>query len=494
MAEPLDELLVALGFDYDSEEIDQFKKDIKGATKFLKQLATFAAAGAAAMTALVVVTTEATDEQGKFAQSIGETITMLDALQHANVLSGGSAQGLSNALGSLAVKAAEAARGVGAGVEIFGILGLQAQDANGEIKQSSDLLIEVATRMQGLSKQQQIDLAEKLGVSDALLLLQQGPDAIRAMVKEAEELGTATEEDARIAAEFQDNLTRLMRVVAQISRVLTRQFAPILMEIQNLFIDWWKANRQLIDQDLPIWIERLVFALKLLALATIFYMGLRFVQFILGFTRAVRVATLATLAWNAAVAALPIIIAGIAAAFILLANDAKTFFEGGDSFIGDMLEKYPEWADQIHMIAAAFASLSDGLSFIADLTSLVFEGWKGIADVISNLSLEGFKEFANSLPGFIGDLAGFGDGEDTSSEGFFSRLNPFGGESPSVPGTAPLGVSGNTQSTTNTTTRSISVDKIDIVVPTTGDPVAGARAVDRELQQTFEELDSTVAL
>jgi hypothetical protein len=122
----LDELLVELGFDYDPEEMKDFKEDIEKSVKLLKGLATAAVAGAAAITGLTVASTRASDEQGKLAEEIGDTVEMISALQFAQKRAGGTTEEMTSSLRDFSIRAAEAARGTGSALEAFGMLGISA--------------------------------------------------------------------------------------------------------------------------------------------------------------------------------------------------------------------------------------------------------------------------------------------------------------------------------------------------------------------------------
>lgn len=456
----IDELLVGLGFEYDPKEMKQFKEDVSKTTGVIKNLARVAVAGAAAITGLTIASTRASDEQGKLADEIGDTVENIDALQFALERSGGSADGMTSSLRSLSIRAAEAARGVGSGVEAFGLLGISATDSNGNLKKTSDLMLEVSQRFQGLSKSQQIDMADKLGLSDSIRLLQQGPAAIRELTNEAMALGVTTAEDAEAAAEFQDSMTNLWRIIKQVSRTLARQFVPIIKELTDSFIDWWKTNRALIEQNLPDWIDKATMALKLLLIATGAWLAMRLVSHIMTLITLFKGLSVAALAANAAALLLPALIAAGVAALALLAEDAKKFFEGGDSFIGDMIDKFPQWADEIRVVAALFATL-------ADLVGMIWDGLVGIVDLTKNFSLEGLKEFGANLPGFLGDVTGLYNVDGT--------------------GTIPeLG-----QSISNTA--STVVDKIDIVIQGGADTAENiANAVFGVFQQTSQDLNTAV--
>lgn len=43
---------------------------------------------------------------------------------------------------------------------------------------------------------------------------------------------------------------------------------------------------------------------------------------------------------------------------------------------------------------------------MADLTTMIFDGWSKIIDLFGGLSLEGLKDFGKNLPGFVGDITG----------------------------------------------------------------------------------------
>lgn len=427
----LDELLVGLGFDYDSKEMTQFKKDIETTTKTIGSLAKIAVTAATAITGLTVASTAATDEQGKLASEIGETVENIDALQFALKIAGGSSEGMSTSLRQLSIRAAEAARGVGSGVEAFGLLGISTTDAQGNLKSTSDLMLEVSQRFQGLGKAQQIELADKLGIRDSILLLQQGPKAIKELTDEAAALGVTTAEDAAIAAEFQDSLTSMWQVIKQVSRTLSRIFAPILKGLAESMTDWWKANKDIIDQNLPMWVEKI--------------------------SRGFKVLTVAVLGSLAVLLAVPILIAAVVAAFAGLTEDAKVFFEGGESFIGDMIDKYPKWAGELRVVASVFAT-------IAKLTTMIFDGWSKITDLFDTFSLEGLKDVISNIPGFLGHVTGL------------------------APQQTFAPIAGNTSNSAKTT-----VQKMDIIVQGGGDSAENiANAVHNVFQQTSQDLNSTV--
>lgn len=457
----LDELLVGLGFEYDPKEIQQFKTDIEKTVKVVKNLTRVAVASAAAITSLTIASTSNTDEQGKLAKEIGDTVENIDALQFALKRAGGTSDGMTSSLRQLAIRASEAARGTGSGVEAFGILGVSVTDSNGRLKTTSDLMLEVSNRMQGLNKAQQIELADKLGIRDSVLLLQEGPEAIKALIAEAHALGVTTAEDAAVAEEFQDSLTDLWQIIKSVSRTISKTFAPILKKMVNSFSDWWKLNRQMIEQNFPKWVSKFTSALKLLILAAGAFLAISLVNHLATLITLLRGVSVAAMAANAAALLLPILLGAAVVAFLALVEDAKVFFEGGESFIGDMIEKFPKWADEIKLIASLF-------KLVLDTTNHIFDGWSRIIDMFSKFSVENLKEILGNIPGFIGDVTG---------------VYGAGGQSGLIP---ELGQSISNSSKTV-------VDKVEIIIQGGADTAENiANAVSNVFQQTSQDLNTVV--
>jgi len=413
----LDELLVGLGFDYDPEDLEKFQKDLDSTVDTIKKLATTLALGTAALFAFTTATTAATDEQGKLAEETGVAVGVIDALQFANKRAGGSADGLSSSLQQLALRIGETARGVGSGIEAFGILGISVTEANGALKTTDQVLLEVSNRFEKLSRVEQIELADKLGLRDSIRLLQQGSSGIQTLIRDAQALGVTTKEDAALSAEFQDSLTDIWQIVKQVSRVITRSLVPILDDANDSFTDWWKINRQIIEQNIPEFIALAAKALRLLSLAALGFISIKLLGTLASLITFLNKTTVAALFLNGAVAILPLLFGAAAIAIALLAEDAKEFFEGGESFIGDMIEKYPQWEDEIRSVAAH-------LNALVDITDLIFKGWDEIFKLFSSGTF--FEDLELNINRLVKDLgaaaSGIADGIEDSISGFLTGV------------------------------------------------------------------------
>ena len=332
----LDELLVGLGFDYDNGELGKFKKDLDKTVSSVKSFVKVAAAGAAALGALIVSSTRATDQLGKLSDEIGIDVSILDAYGFALGIAGGNADSMGESLRQLAIRTSEAARGAGSGLEAFALLGINAASY---VNDTDGLIRRISGAIQGLDKQKQIELADKLGLKDSIRLLQLGPKAIEEYLKQARELGTVTKEDTVLAAEFQDRLTEMWRIFGDISRTLTRDFLPAINDIGKEFITWWKANREVINQKLPEWIQKAKSALVLFSTIWGVIIGYRLVAVIGGIVTAVNTLRLALI--GASIASLPLSIVpllwtSLILAAVLIVEDLWQAFTGGESVLKDI--------------------------------------------------------------------------------------------------------------------------------------------------------------
>ena len=534
----LDELIVALGYDYDSDGIENFRSDLTSVTGDIKKFITTAIVGATAFSVFVERTTHATDQQGKFATQIGESTEDVSALQFALIDAGGEASAMDSTLETLATRIGETARGVGSGVEAFGILGISVQDTQGKLKKGSDVLLEITDSLQGLSKSRQLDLAAQLGVSGSLRLIQKGRAEIERLTDSAKALGDTTEQDAKAAAELQSTMNQLFQIIGQVSRMISKVFSPILKDVGNDLTDWWLANRELIEQNIPKFIEKGAQALKLLTVAAAAFVSIRLGIILLRILALMRSLSVVTALTAGAVLILPALISAGIIAIGLLADDAKGFFNGADSAIGDLIDRFPEWENQIIVVASAAATL-------ADVTGMIFEGWAKVIALFKSENLEqtinDFKFALTILPDIIrdmlsalGDFTGFSQIEKLAD--FFIGIadtiglmitgykeliglfkigftsNDVGEVISNLPGFLFDGVSGAISSppsqinpiagqgsvlannTTNTRNNSTAtkIDKIDINIIGSTNPTQVASEAVRLFQQTQQDLSSVV--
>ncbi|MBP1842012.1 hypothetical protein J2046_000256 [Rhizobium petrolearium] len=205
-------------------------------------LAVAAGAAAAAGTAIAAGVRSAineADEMSKAAAKIGVPIEELSRLKYAADLSGVSFEGLQTSVGRLAKMMNEAKNGSKSALDTFSQLGIVATNADGSLKSTSQVLSEVADRFADMPEgAEKTALAmELMGRSGANMipLLNGGSQALQDLMKEADSFGTVfTQEMGSNAEAFNDNISRLQGVLANISAAVATNLVPYLAQ----FSDW----------------------------------------------------------------------------------------------------------------------------------------------------------------------------------------------------------------------------------------------------------------
>lgn len=300
-------------------------------------------------------------------------------------------------------------------------------------------------------------------------MLQQGPAAIRDLTNEAKALGVTTDDDAALAAEFQDSLTDLWRIIKDLSRTITKELVPVFRGIIDSFVDWWKINRDIIKQKVPEIIDKITLAVRFMVAAFTAFIGLRVITTLISMLSLVKKITIGIATMNATALLLPGLIVGAITAIAALAQDAIVFFEGGDSFLGEMIEKFPEWADEIRVVSALFATM-------ATITDKIVEGWKGIIAAVTDEN--------SDFSGFILDALGINTTEDRARKIESDRLRSAQ-QLKSFSDRGLISASPNARGF-------VSVDNIEINIPNVTDGDDAAKAVVREFLLTSQNLSSGV--
>lgn len=339
----LSELVGILGFKFDDKELNKFEQGIKTATKSLAVVGTALAAAGAATFAFVNDVASTNDELGKLSQRLGINTSDIQAWQYAAELGGASGEAMTSSLENLSKVASEAARGVGAGVEVFGMLGISAVDAGGQIKGTSILMEEIADRMSRLETQsQKLEFANKLGISsDLIVTLQQGSQALRQQRLEAEALGFTLDKNAtQSAANFKDELLRVSKIIQGVGSSIATGLMPEITEMLKFFKMWFIANKDIIRQNLKAFLGGVVTTFRILfdIAKRVWNVFDALAQATGGWTNALLILSGVLTAINAKILLIPFLITALAVAVFLAVEDIITYFQGGESAIGDFIE------------------------------------------------------------------------------------------------------------------------------------------------------------
>lgn len=221
------------------KRMDGIKKSVSGVGTAIAALGAGAAVGTAA---LVKSQIDLADAYSKQSAIVGIAIDDWSALNYATDLSGVSNQQLETSITKLNKAMAGALEGVGAGADAFKILGINVRNADGSLRDSYSVFNEVADAFSGIEDgAAKAALAQDIfGKSGTKLipLLNGGSAGLADMRREAEQLGQVINADTGKAAEaFNDNLTRLQKVISGTGNELAKELLPSLEEFTSLIQD-----------------------------------------------------------------------------------------------------------------------------------------------------------------------------------------------------------------------------------------------------------------
>ena len=434
---PLESFFVELGFDIDTSQLSKFEKDLKGARESVLSIAAIAAAAAAAIGLFVFSVAESVDILGDFAEQEKVSVEAIQEFGHAAQLNGSSVDAIKSSIQGLNRVTGEAINGLGRGKKAFETFGLQAKDSQGNVKTFDSLLLEISDKMQGMSRQAAISMAEKLGLDRSLIpLLMKGRSAIEEYRKEARELGITSQEDADLAGKFTDEYARLKMAFLSTARGIAISLMPQILNAITLTKNWIVQNREFIRNSIAkalefinimlgtmwdylyrviaalgsfaSWVGKSKFALYVLigALGVIaklaFYDTIK--QIASGFMFLAKMITLTNIAALATTAIIGLLILAVG----LIIDDFINWREGNDSLIGDLVKDFPQILDILNMVADSasafvdywldlwntisgptgelFSSIFDLASLLATtlwpIIKLVFQGWFEIIKIL----------------------------------------------------------------------------------------------------------------
>jgi len=366
---PIESFFVALGFKVDDEGLQSFESHLKTARNAALAFGAVAVTAAAGLAAFTVHVAESIDNLGDWADQENVAIEAVQELGHAAQLSGSSIDAIKSSVGGLNRVTGEAVIGIGRGAKIFEKLGLEAKGADGKVKSFDTLLGEIAEKMQGLSRQEQIAMSEKLGIDRSLIpLLQKGKEGIAALREEARAFGIVSEKDAKEAGMFQDSMDRMLFLFKAIKEQIAIKLMPSLRGLIDNFRTWIMVNKDFIglaiDRVLSVitgtvsflgdWIMRLINVGMSLFNVTKFL-----ISGFMDMNIALQAAGVAMLLFWARALLVPVALAAISAAILLIVDDMVNWADGNDSVIGQILSKYPEIAMQVYAVAAAAMAVKD---------------------------------------------------------------------------------------------------------------------------------------
>ena len=251
MANVLSSLMVTLGADTAAFQQDMGKAGQTAKTEFEKITDGAKAMGAALAAAFtldaikdgVLQAVNFADAMGDMAARTGQSVESLTAMGYAAQFSGSSVETYSAGIEKLSDNIASAAAGNDAAAQMFGRLGVSVRDANGQIRDSNQVLLDLADKVAAMQSPAEktaavMDLFGKAAGPELLQLLNQGKDGITALTTEAQQMGAViSTETAEQAGQFNDALDRAKIASNGLFLTLGKEVLPVLNSFSSKATD-----------------------------------------------------------------------------------------------------------------------------------------------------------------------------------------------------------------------------------------------------------------
>lgn len=476
----VDELVTLLGLEVDPKaqgEASAFGKILGGVVTAAAAAGAALAAAATAVGAYAATQAEAIDKSAKMAEAFGINFQSFQELEYAAQQSGAEVEEFRMDLENLSKTLDDN--------DALKELGVSAKDATGKLRSTDEVMMDIAEKFETLSKGEQNQFTDKLGLSpSALKVLQQGGKGLQGLRDQAKALGIVLDDNAKNkAAKFQSSLLNARSVVDGLGKSISVGLLPAMSDSLDAFTGWISKNREFIGSAVTQVVEGVAKGFEMFGDA-VSYVWEQVTKLtgpldsILGpldATQAIAITVavaMGALAVAVIAATWPFILAAAAiAGVVLVLDDLYSAFTGGDSIIGGWVNQF---AEAFPAITEGFKSLAGTagesasaiaqgmitafkqiLAFVIDVFTVIIDTVKSTFTAIEQIVAganpftvlpDMFKEQLDIILNFAGKYAG--KLADMFSGLFGDEPAPAGGTSPGSATEAGAGAPGGSAPST----------------------------------------------
>lgn len=407
----IDSFLVALGFQTDTSGAEDYKKSLESVGSVLTQVASAATGIAAAVGWAVHKAAASMGELYSFAELNEVSARSLQALGKIAVENDGSLEGMKSTVQSLNKVIGEAALGLGRGAMTFEKLNMSAKNADGSVKNVDGILSEVADKMSGLSRQEQLALGSKLGIDPQFVkVLAQGSENLAQLRQEAELFNPFKEEDYEMADKVDKLFTKATKSIGTFAKQIAVSVFPVIKQMLEGYIAWFKEFRKsgtetfstglkvlvavlqtmwdwtvrvvTVVRDVVQWFTQFKVVAWAAGAALAGFVAIKTYSFFMDAAKGIIGLTRTLMAFNASALLIPMLIGGIILAVALLIDEFVNFKEGNDSFLGDLVKEYPALLGIINGISDGVAGV---ISWMQNLFAGIMPAFTALGGALGNL-------------------------------------------------------------------------------------------------------------
>ena len=396
-AEVLKEFLARLGFDVDEKGLARFNQGLASATTRLTAFGLGIQAAAAALYAGVYKVAQGQAEMLELSEATGVAVERLGELGYVAEQTGSSQDALASSLRGLQKNMADATLGRG-GIEAFTRLGIRIKDANGHLRATDDVLMDVGQKIKGMDRGRQEMFLSQLGIDPSMVKALTSD--IGGLQQSYQQMYAAAGVDAQQAAEKSRAFVGSVNSLIALFKMLGQAVASIfVVEMGEDVERFRKTIMENVGKIMPV-IQMLVAGVvrlgKFFGGITVRILGWvgdivawfnrldggtqKIILGVLGFAAAWKVLNLGFLA-----SPLGAIITGLLA-IVAIVDDFITYMQGGESFFD-----WGPWAGTIMQVVDALRPLMDALGRL----------WGAVKGPL----MEAFQWWADYMLSMIGGIA-----------------------------------------------------------------------------------------
>lgn len=243
--------------DQSSKNIKKFSDDSALNLNLLKKsfVGLLGGLSVAGLSAIVKTSINAVAEIDKLATMAGTSAVAFQELTYAAGQYQITQDALTDGLKELALRGDEfAVTGAGSAKESFERLGYSAKEVNALLSDTPAFLTDIISRMEKLDEASQIRIADELfggqGGEQFVKMIQGGASAMDDMRKAAHDLGVVIDDDmVKQSVEAKKQVEQLTTVISSQFNSAVAEIAPDIIEVTTRTLEWVKANKDLINQN-----------------------------------------------------------------------------------------------------------------------------------------------------------------------------------------------------------------------------------------------------
>jgi hypothetical protein len=264
-AKTIRSLLVALGVKADDKSLAQFDKGLTSVKQNMGALVKVAAVATAALVGVTVTTAAAGDEAAKTAKRVNVTAEGYQELAFAADRAGASGKDIETALKRQARVLNDVRDGSTEYAQALLDVGLSVEKLDG--LSQDELFMRIAEGLRGVADEgKQVALVQDLwgrGGTNLLPLINDQTTSIAQLRQEARDLGLVMSNEAAAASEeFVDRLTDAKAVLTGLRNTIGAALIPVFTDMLTGFRDWFLINRAILQQRLEAWVQDLARRIK----------------------------------------------------------------------------------------------------------------------------------------------------------------------------------------------------------------------------------------